>query len=117
MNPLMIKTFIILIVFTGWSAFMFKTGVNDCKAKTEKASEKRFDTALEKKQTELDAAIKLQGDWQAKVIKLQQRKPLKATYEKQNIKNNNTNCSSIHGFGVFIRKLQEGYATEITESN
>ena len=40
-----------------------------------------------------------------------------AIHEKENIKNNNIECSSIDGFGVFVDKLQEGYASQSPESN
>lgn len=107
MNSLMIKGLLIVAIFSGWSLFLFKAGVNSEKASVNKAAEKQFSKKLKQKQTELDAALKLNGDWQKKVSLLQKRKPAKVTREKDDIKNNNIDCTSIDGFGLFIDKLSE----------
>jgi hypothetical protein len=117
MNPLMIKILILTVLFSGWSGFMYKSGVNACKVKFEKASDKQFNATLDEKQIELDAAIKKSNEWRAQVDILKKRKPPKVKHEKTTITKNNSGCTSIDGFGLFWSKLQERQPKESTESN
>ena len=117
MNALLIKASIVAALLSGLSAFMFKAGGDACKAKYEKASDKQFNSTLDSKQGELDEAIKTSNEWRAKVAELQKRKKPKVQNEKNDISNNNLDCDSLNGFGVFWHKLQEKQSTKGVESN